>query len=436
MNETPSALVLVHGALGPNMGGPEIRGWETAKALRSRFRVTAAVHGDHPDMREGVRLVGSSRRAILREALRHDAVVAPELPPYLLGALRGRPTVTVSDQFCPVEDEHATLGDGPDVARRVRLQKAMRALQLRYADVIVSAGDAQRTRTERELAGLGRRRPPLHVSATFGLPEPPPAATRHPLRERFPEIRPDDTVVVWWGSIWRWLDAGTAIRALAQIREQRDDVKLVLSSASSPQPGRNRFSTADEARDLAGSLGLLGQSAFFLDDWVPYDERHEYLADADIGISLHLDTPEAAIAARARYLDYLWAGVPCVLGRGDEIADAFADAGFARLVAPGDVDGTAAALLRWVDDPAALETARGRGTALAQRFRWPARLEAVADAIAEALPQRRRAPARSLAPTAAAARYYARRIHERALTAAQLRAPAAGRPRPEPPRAS
>lgn len=426
MNTAPSVLVLVHGGLGATMGGPEIRGWETAKALRSRFRVTAAVRGDHPGSLDGIRLVGSSRRTVLREALRHDAVVAPELPPYLLGALHGRRTVTVSDQFCPVEHEHATLGDSPDVARRVTLQKAMRSLQLRYADVIVSAGEAQLRRTERELAGLGRRRPPLHVSATFGLPEPPPAATRRPLRKRFPEIRPDDTVIVWWGSIWRWLDAGTALRAIARIRERRDDVKLVLSSASSPSPGRNRFSTADEARDLAGSLDLLGQSAFFLEDWVPYDERHEYLADADIGISLHLDTPEAAIAARARYLDYLWTGLPCVLGRGDEIAAAFADGGFAQLVAPGDVDGTATALLRWVDDPAALAAARGRGPALAERFRWPAQLDAVADAVAEALPRRRRAPARALAPAAAAARYYARRVHERALAALPRRA-AAGR---------
>ena len=45
----------------------------------------------------------------------------------------------------------------------------------------------------------------------FGIPDPPPASGRRPLRERFPQIAEDDTVVLWWGSIWRWLDAATAL---------------------------------------------------------------------------------------------------------------------------------------------------------------------------------------------------------------------------------
>src|SRR3954452_1880201 len=105
-------------------------------------------------------------------------------------------------------------------------------------------------------------------------------------------------------------------------------------------------------------MGLLGESVFFLDEWVPQDERHHYLLEADVGLTLHRDTAETAVAARGRYMDYVWAGLPCVLGAGDVLADRFAEAGFAATVASGDVDGAAAALGRLVDDAA--EGARRR----------------------------------------------------------------------------
>ena len=66
-----------------------------------------------------------------------------------------------------------------------------------------------------------------------------------------------------------------------------------------------------------------------------YERRGEYLQEADLGLTLHRDTEEAPLAARARHMDYLWAGLPCVLGRGDETAQRFASAGFAGLVEPG-----------------------------------------------------------------------------------------------------
>ena len=38
------------------------------------------------------------------------------------------------------------------------------------------------------------------------------------------------------------------------------------------------------ARTLSGELGLTGTHVFFNDGWVDYDDRQNYLLDADVGV--------------------------------------------------------------------------------------------------------------------------------------------------------
>jgi len=200
-------------------------------------------------------------------------------------------------------------------------------------------------------------------------------------------------VVLWWGSVWRWLDAETAIRAVASL----DDVRLVITAGRPPTGNVEGLSAAEEASELAESLGLLGDKVLFLDEWIPYEERHHYLMDADVGITLHRDTAEAAVAARSRYMDYLWAGLPCVLARGDELADRFAQAGFAELVPPHDKEAVAATVARLLRDPGRLPGMRAAGNELATSLGW----DSAARALTEELEIARRP--RALNPVAAMA---------------------------------
>ena len=73
----------------------------------------------------------------------------------------------------------------------------------------------------------------------------------------------------------------------------------------------------------------------------------------DLGLTLHRDTEEASLAARARYMDYLSTGLPCVLGRGDETAERFEESGFATLVEAGSPGATANAILALLDETCA-----------------------------------------------------------------------------------
>jgi glycosyltransferase involved in cell wall biosynthesis len=413
-------LVAIQGGAGARVTGPEIRGWALAGALAEHHDVTVALHDPPAGERDGMRLVAFSRGTLVREARRHDAVVAPVLPPYLLAALRGAATVTVSDQYDPLHIELATLTDQPGIARTVRMQRTIREVQLRYADIVACAGERQRALALEELDALqGRGARPTVVSVPFGLPAPPQASAARPLRAAFPQIGADDPIVLWWGKVWKWFDAPTAIRAFELVVRKRPDARLVISAGKAPKAKFDLSERTDDARELTRELGLLDRNVFFLDEWTAYDRRHEYLGDADVGLTIHADTPEAPLAARARYLDYLWCSLPCVLAHGDEIADRFGAEGFASLVAPADIEGTAEAILRLIEQPREREAARAAGKALAEQFRWSALVDPLVAAIEErAAAQGRRSSQRLVR---AVGSYYARRTVDHALELARPR---------------
>jgi len=407
-------LVLVPGALGERLSGPEIRAWEFARALSADYEVTlAARHGG--GVRDGLPVVAASRHVLLGEAARHDAILSACLPPYLLALKLRLGFLAIADQYDPHELELATLDAGRSRERALRSRFAIQALQLRHADLVLCAAESQREQLVRTIHSLVRSGSPPRdpVVVPFGIPDPPAASARRPLREHFAQIADTDTLVLWWGSVWRWLDAETPVRAFARMAASRPDIKLVITAGRPPNKSAERFFDAtDAARSLAQELGVLGRTVLFYDQWIPYEQRHDYLREADLGLTIHRDAAEARLAARARYMDYLSANLPCVLGRGDETAEEFGAAGFATLLDKPSPDDLAAALVALADDPAALATARAAGAELAAGRRWSAvgaKLRAAVAAVS-AMPA---------SPTllSDAGAYYARRVVDRVLAA-------------------
>ena len=324
------------------------------------------------------------RRAVVAAARKMDVVVAARVPPYLYAALASRPGLLVADLYNPAEVEQAD--DDGGIAGRFKLAsiRAHDTLQLGFADVVLCAVEAQRRQYAARIGRLAARRgrQPLLRVVPFGIDnDPPPPSTRHPIRDRFESIAPDDVVVLWWGNVWRWFDAETAIRAFVEVARENPKAKLVFTGGRPPRSEASQMDHTDAARELAGSLGVLGKTVYFVDDWVPHAERQDYLQEADVGLTLHRDTPEKEVAARGRYMDYLWAQLPCVLGRGDELADRFAASGFAATVPAGDIGRAVTALRRLIDDPRARASASAAAEPLLEVFRWSSAVSPLLEAL-------------------------------------------------------
>ena len=392
-------LVLVPGDVGTHMSGPAIRAWMLARGLSESHEVTAAIDGQLPEAApDGLRMFQVTRPRFLFETLRHDVIVSGCPPPYAVIAARARGAIMVADLYDPVELELQTI-DGRD-----RLRQAVRRLRRyhhRYADLVLCAGQAQRRLLLEELESIGRVGPsaPAIGIVPYGLPEAPEPSRETPIRHYLPQIKASDKVVLWWGKIWSWFDPETAIRAFVLLARSRPEVKLVITAGRAPDPKTDVLNLDWKARELAGKHGLLGKNVFFVDDWIPYAERHHWLQEADLGLTLHTDSPEAKFAARARYMDYIWAGLPSVLARGDDVAAEFAHAGAAVLVEPGDAQAVTQAAIGLLDDRDALRRAGAAAAILADRYRWDAiahDLESMIERVARAPRASRSASLRAL----------------------------------------
>lgn len=90
------------------------------------------------------------------------------------------------------------------------------------------------------------------------------------------------------------------------VRATRPGVRLFFLGVKHPNPDVPQMRVAVAARDLSDSLGLTGTHVFFNEDWVPYEERADFLMESDIRVSTHLPHVETAFSFRTRILDYLW----------------------------------------------------------------------------------------------------------------------------------
>jgi glycosyltransferase involved in cell wall biosynthesis len=138
---------------------------------------------------------------------------------------------------------------------------------------------------------------------------------------------------------------------------------------------------ADQAVGLAAELGLDGSSVFFNRDWVPYDERLAWFAEADLGVSAHRDSFEARLAFRTRLLDHIAGGTPLVVTQGDVLGDLVQSRGMGQALAPGDVDGWTVTLAELLDDEKAYAAARTAVKAAQEELSWSRIGESLAELI-------------------------------------------------------
>jgi glycosyltransferase involved in cell wall biosynthesis len=348
---SPHVVLISAEPLTERMTGPAIRMYELARTLAPYASVTlVSPRGAEPAPDRGFPLVTYSRadpRPLEAVLTRATAIVAQPPWPHVAAAIRRSGARFVADLYDPEPFELLESLSGRSstlrrVAGRLTLDRIRAALD--GAHHLMCASEKQRDLWLGALLGSVSPEaydvdPSLRERidvVPFGVPAEPPVRRGGGPREG------DEELVLWNGGIWNWLDVPTAIRAVAALRPRRPRLRLhFMGGAASGQAAR---ATA-EAKRLAAEMDFV----HFHDGWVPYEARADWLLDADVAISTHLDHLESRFAFRTRLLDCLWARLPIVCTGGDALAERVEREELGAVVAPGDHEGASAALERVLD---------------------------------------------------------------------------------------
>jgi len=388
-------LIITGAALGERLAGPAIRALAMARVLagdghRVVVATTATVSPGAPQGDFTLTSVrpGDNRalRALERAA---DLIVFQGHAMEQFAALERTDRVVVADAYDPMHLE--MLEQGRELGRstwQMLVRSRVRLLnhQLARADLVLCASQRQRTFYLGQLAALGRISPltyendpmveQLIAVAPFGLDPVPPTPTATPtpaVRGVFPGVDDSTRLLVWGGGVYSWFDPLLLIRAVHALAQRRPQVALLFLGTR--HPGQEPMGIVKEVLDLSDQLKVTGTHVLFTEDWVPYDQRGAYLAEANAGVSTHHQHLETEFSFRTRILDYLWAGLPMVVSDGDAFADLVREQDLGFVVEPGNLDALTAALEAVLFDDRAAATARANVARVREQFTWERTLE-------------------------------------------------------------
>lgn len=389
---TTKVLVITGDPIGKKLAGPAIRAWNMAAALSRKADVTlvtlaGAEAVDAPFTIAHV--VPGDERAFGKFEKWADVIVFQGHALAIFDTLRRSAKVLVADIYDPMHLEqleqarelgaetwNKQVSDATDVLNE----------QLQRADFFLCASDRQRHFYLGQLAALGRVNPSTYAGdpdlrglidvVPFGLDAAPPRHERDVVKGVRPGIRSDDKLLLWSGGLYNWFDPQTLIRAVAEVSQRRGGgVHLFFQGTKNPNPHVPEMAIVRESKALAQSLGVLDTAVHFNDSWVDFSDRQNYLTEADAGVSTHHAHVETTYSFRTRILDYLWAGLPMVVTKGDHFAELIETEGLGVAVDAGDVDALADALERVLFDAEFAERARENVQRVREHYAWDTVLE-------------------------------------------------------------
>jgi GT2 family glycosyltransferase/glycosyltransferase involved in cell wall biosynthesis len=381
-------VVATGDVLDSKMAGPAIRAWHMACTLAREHdvRLVSTQHCSlsHPDFP----VSAVDERGLEDLEAWCDVLIFQGNLLRQHAALRDTDKVVVTDIYDPFHLEVLEQARGLDPSRRLlAVQSSTDVLneQLRRGDFFLCASQKQRDFWLGQLAAVGRINPATYdrgenlggllAVAPFGVSDEAPRHTRNVLRGVVPGINEGDKVVLWGGGIYNWFDPLTLLRAVDTLRRRLPEVRLYFLGLKHPNPEVGEMRMADDAVALAHELGLVGTHVFFNEDWVDYDDRQNYLLEADIGVSTHLDHVETEFSFRTRLLDYLWASLPIVATASDSLADLIDTSGIGLTAPAGDVDALEAAMFRILYDDSYRASCRDAIERVVPQYRWSKVLE-------------------------------------------------------------
>ncbi len=381
-------LIISSDPLTERLAGPGIRALEMARNLSKTCHVILAAEDvaeiEVPDV-SVVAFAGDDIDTIRKLANDADVLIVQGFALLRFPALKEMHRIIVVDLYDPIQfeniDLHLRHHSVEQADLMLRNDIAVIDEQIRLGDYFICASERQRDLWLGWLSAAGRTSPYIYRDdpslralidvVPFGISTAEPQATKRVLKGVVPGIEADDTVLLWNGGIWEWFDPLSVIRAMAAIRAQRPQVKLFFMGARHPNPLVPEMRMYNHALELATELGLLNETVFFNANWVPYEERQNYLLEADFAVSGHIEHIETRFSFRTRLLDCIWTDLPMIVNSGDVLSEVVQQHELGWVVAPGDVDGWTAALLEATANGQGREQKRANFAQVREQFLWP-----------------------------------------------------------------
>jgi len=385
--EATTVLVITGDPLGDKLSGPGIRAWHMAKALSDSHEVTLMTLTelgtvDHTGF-DVAQVSPGDEKAFAKWEAWADVIVFQGHALDLFDTLRRSTKRLVVDVYDPMHIEQLEQARHlPEAEWSAHVADATQSItgQLLRGDYFLCASERQRHFYLGQLTTLGRVTPQSYRDdphlerligvVPFGIPDTDPTHDTKVLRGVVPGIEKDDLVLLWSGGLYNWFDPLTLIRAVAKLSQSEKRVKLFFQGTKHPHPGVPEMPIVEQSRALAKELGVEGSQVIFNDSWVDYATRHNYLLEADAGVSTHRSHLETEFAFRTRVLDYLWAELPMVLTEGDHFADLVEKENLGVVVPADDVDGLAAALKKVLTNESFRSKAKANIRKVRERYRW------------------------------------------------------------------
>lgn len=379
-------LVVTGDPVGEKMAGPAIRAWHIAETLSREHDVRlvsiagATIANDAFEISTISRHRPSSAEPHEEWA---DVIIVQGHALAMFPAFGNSTKILVVDVYDPMHLEQLEQGRGKTLTLwNNQILEANDALnhQLAIGDFFLCASERQRHFWLGQLAALGRinaytysrdtELESLIAIAPFGISANDPVQTSHAIKGVVPGIGADDKVIIWGGGIYNWFDPATLIRAVARVEKTHPDIRLFFLGVKHPNPDVPEMEAVSAARTLSAELGLTNKNVFFNENWVPFDERQNYLLDADLGVSTHFQHVETTFSFRTRILDYLWSGLPIVTTEGDSFGDLVSQHSLGASVPERDEEAIARALETYLYDADAIAEARANVARVREDFVW------------------------------------------------------------------
>lgn len=366
------------------MSGPGIRYYNFARELSKTLDVTLFIPNKQTDFNfsnEKFKVIVGDKKDLEQEAYNVNSIVVQGIAFRLYPFLKKIKTPVVVDIYDPITLENLELRKFMNMKDRVIYHETDIDLileQLSLGDFFICASEKQKDYWMGMLSAVNRVNPVTYNEnvemkklidvVSFGFNNEEPNKTKKVLKGVWTNIKEDDKVLIWGGGIWNWFDPLTLIEAMKQVCEKRKDIKLFFMGIGHPSLNVDT-NVADECIRLSKDYGLYDENVFF-NDWVDYNERQNYLLEADIGISTYLNNLETRYSFRTRILDYLWCELPMILTKGDYMADLVEgnELGYCHIAS--NPDDLARKIIQLIENKEDYEKAKNNIHNIKEEYRW------------------------------------------------------------------